>query len=74
MYGYANLGAAREEGREEGKLAFVLCQLRRAVGQILENDSQRTRRLDRDGLAALAEALLDSHATSDLTAWLKRHV
>jgi len=64
----------REEGREEGKLALVLRQLRRAVGKIPENDSQRIRRLDRDGLAALAEALLDFHATSDLTAWLKRHV
>jgi len=53
---------------------LVLRQLRRAVGKIPENDSQRIRRLDRDGLAALAEALLDFHATSDLTAWLKRHV
>ncbi|WP_133511150.1 DUF4351 domain-containing protein [Candidatus Thiosymbion oneisti] len=72
--GYPDLDAVREEGREEGKLAIVLHLLRRAVGPIPENDSQRIRQLDRDGLAALAEALLDFHATSDLAAWLKRHV
>ncbi|WP_089724816.1 DUF4351 domain-containing protein [Candidatus Thiosymbion oneisti] len=68
--GYADLDAVREEG----KLALVLRQLQRAVGQIPEDDSQRIRRLDRDGLTALAEALLDFGATSDLTAWLKRYV
>ncbi|WP_133511033.1 DUF4351 domain-containing protein [Candidatus Thiosymbion oneisti] len=72
--GYPDLDAVREEGREAGELALILRQLRRAVGQIPEQDSQRIRRLDRDGLAALAEALLDFRATSDLTAWLKRHV
>ncbi len=64
----------REEGREEGELALVLRQLGRAVGQIPESEGQRIRRLGRDELAALAEALLDFRATSDLTAWLERHV
>jgi len=32
------------------------------------------RRLDRDGLAALAGALLDFRAKGDLTAWLEHHV
>ncbi len=68
--GYPDLDAVREEG----KLALVLHQLQRAVGQIPENDSRQIRRLDRDGLTALAEALLDFRAKSDLTAWLKRHV
>jgi len=72
--GYPDLDAVREEGREEGKLTLVMHQLQRAVGQIPEDDSQQIRRLDRDGLTALAEALLDFRANSDLTAWLKRRV
>lgn len=76
--GYADLDAVREEGwekgREEGELGLVLRQLGRAMGQIPESDSQRIRRLGRDDLAALAEALLDFREKSDLTAWLERHV
>ncbi len=80
--GYADLEAVQKEGREEGReegrktgqLALVLHQLQRAIGQIPESDSQRIRRLDGDGLVALAEALLDFRAKSDLTAWLERHV
>ncbi len=80
--GYADLDAVREEGwekgrekgREEGELGLVLHLLRRAIGQIPESDSQRIRRLGRDELAALAEALSDFRATSNLTAWLERHV
>jgi len=79
--GYPDLDAVREEGRkegwekgrEEGELTLVLHLLRRAIGQIPESDSQRIRRLGRDGLAALAEALLDFRATKDLAAWLERH-
>ena len=77
--GYADLEAVQKEGREEGRqerreegqktgqLALVLHQLQRAIGQIPESDSQRIRRLDCDGLVALAEALLDFRAESDLT-------
>ncbi|MCB2262364.1 MAG: DUF4351 domain-containing protein, partial [Candidatus Thiosymbion ectosymbiont of Robbea hypermnestra] len=72
--GYADLDAVREEGREEGEQGLVLRLLRRAIGQIPESDSQRIRRLGRDELAALAEALSDFRATNDLTAWLERHV
>ena len=72
--GYADLDAVREEGREAGELALVLRQLQRVIGQIPEDDSQRIRRLDGAGLAALAEALLDFRETSDLTAWLTRYV
>jgi len=68
--GYADLDAVREEGQ----LALVLRQLQRAIGQIPENDSQRIHRLDGDGLAALAEALLDFHEKGDLIAWLEHHV
>jgi len=64
----------REEGRKTGQLALVLHQLQRAIVQTPESDSQRIRRLDGDGLVALAEALLDFRAKSDLTAWLERHV
>jgi len=64
----------RKEGREEGELALILRQLQRVIGQIPEEDSRRIRRLDGDGLAALAEALLGFREKSDLTAWLKRRV
>jgi len=70
--GYADLDAVREEGREEGQLALVPRQLQRAIGHIPENDSHQIRRLDGDGLAASAEALLDFREKSDLTAWLER--
>jgi len=76
--GYADLEALQKEGREEGRktgqLALILHQLQRAIGQIPESDSQRIRRLDGDGLVALAEGLLDFRAKSDLTAWLEHHV
>ena len=76
--GYADLDAVREEGwekgREAGQLALVMHLLQRAIGQIPEDDSQRIRRLDGDGLTALAEALPDFRATGDLTAWLERRV
>jgi len=56
--GYADLDAVREEGwekgKEEGQLALVVHLLQRAIGQIPEDDGQRIRRLDSDGLAALA--------------------
>jgi len=79
--GYADLDAVRGEGKKEGReegwetgqLALVLRQLRRAIGQVPENESRRIGRLDRDGLGALAEALLDFRAKGDLTAWLERH-
>ncbi|MCB2261669.1 MAG: DUF4351 domain-containing protein, partial [Candidatus Thiosymbion ectosymbiont of Robbea hypermnestra] len=64
----------RKEGREAGQLALVLRQLQRVIGPIPEEESQRIRRLDGDGLAALAEALLDFRAKSDLTAWLERRI
>ena len=72
--GYPDLDAVREEGREEGRLAIVLHLLRRAIWPIPETDSRRIRRLDRDGLAALAEALLDFSVKNDLTAWLEHQV
>lgn len=72
--GYADLDAVREEGRKASQLALVLRQLQRAIGQIPETDSRRIRRLDGDGLTALAEALLDFRAKSDLTAWLESRV
>jgi len=72
--GYRDLDAVREEGREEGQLALVLHQLRRVIGHIPEQDSRRIHQLDGDGLTALAEALLNFRATSDLTAWLEYRV
>jgi len=68
--GYPDLDAVWEKG----ELALVLHLLRRAIGKIPESDCQRIRRLGRDGLAALAEDLLDFRATSDLTVWLERHL
>jgi len=72
--GYTDLDAVREEGKEEGQLALVVHLLQRAIGQLSEDAGQRIRRLDSDGLVALAEALADFRATGDLTAWLERRV
>jgi len=72
--GYLPSGGRHAKASLSGGLALVLRQLQRAIGEIPENDDRRIRRLDRDGLAALAEALLDFRATGDLTAWLEHYV
>ena len=77
--GYADLEAVRDEsreeglgvGRSEGALALILRQLERRLGRVAEADLDRVRRLDQDGLAALAEALLDVREERDLTGWLE---
>jgi len=72
--GYRDLDAVlekgREEGREEGELAVVLRQLQRVVGPFPEANRQRIGQLGRDGLATLAEALLEFQTPDDLSAWL----
>jgi len=64
------LEKGREEGREEGELALVLRQLHHTVGPFPEANRQQIGQLGRDGLAALAEALLDFRTPNDLNAWL----
>ena len=75
--GFANLDAVleegRKEGRDQGRLALILRLLERAIGQVSEDDSQRIRRLDRDRLTALADALLSFRKAEDLTLWLRRN-
>jgi len=72
--GYADLNAVLEEGREkgweEGELALVLRQLHRVVWPFPEANRQRIGQLGHDGLAALAEALLEFQTPDDLSAWL----
>lgn len=72
--GYADLDAVLEKGwekgREEGELALVLRQLHRVVGPFPEANRQRIGQLGRDGLAALAKALLEFQTPDDLSAWL----
>jgi len=74
--GYQDLDAVRKEGREEGRKEgqekLVLRLLERRFGQVQERDCQRIHQLGKDGLAALADTLLDFSTTGDLTAWLER--
>jgi len=76
--GYRDLNAVlekgREEGREEGKLALVLLQLQRALGQVPEDMRHRIGYLGHDDLDRLASDLLDFSAPGDLTAWLAHNL
>ena len=72
--GYRDLDAVLEKGwekgRKEGELAVVLRQPHRVVGPFPEANRQRISQLGCDGLAALAEALLEFQTLDDLSAWL----
>ena len=60
----------REEGRIEGELNLVLRQLRRRIGRLTPAQEGQIRNLGNQDLEALAEALLDFSAASDLDLWL----
>ena len=70
-------GAWMPCGRKvEGRVSwhgFCACSNGR-FGSAAEHDSRRIRRLDRDGLIALAEALPGVHQASGLTAWPGRRL
>jgi hypothetical protein len=61
------------EGREEGEIELVLRQLNRRLGALVPRQQQAIRRLTLKSIEALGEALLDFHAKTDLTRWLKSH-
>jgi len=63
----------RREGRYQGEIELVLRQLNRRLGALAPRQQQAIRRLPLTSIEALGEALLDFHAKTDLTRWLKSH-
>ena len=62
-----------EEGTKQGKRDLVLRQLRKRFGSLEPETEARMGELSAERLDQLAEALLDFHSLSDLTAWLDVH-
>jgi hypothetical protein len=63
----------RQEGRHQGEIELVLRLLNRRLGALVHRQQQAIRRLPLTSIEALGEALLDFHAKTDLTRWLKSH-
>jgi hypothetical protein len=64
------LKQGRQEGRQEGEISLVLLQLTRRCGEPGPRLQSRIRKLPSNKIEALAEALLDFKAASELKNWL----
>jgi len=63
----------RQEGWHQGEMELVLRQLARRLGAIPLRQQRIIRNLPATSVEALGEALLDFHARTDLSLWLKAH-
>ena len=68
---------AREEGREEGKIAgernLLVRQLQRRLGELTSNVIMAIEGLNSQGLESLSEAMLDFSSMEDLLNWLAEY-
>ncbi|BAZ31854.1 hypothetical protein NIES4074_43270 [Cylindrospermum sp. NIES-4074] len=67
------LREAREEGRVEGALSFVLRLLNRRLGAIPDELLSQIQVLPLEQIEALAEALLDFATVADLERWFQQN-
>lgn len=69
----SNEQIATEEGRQEGRQAVILRQLRRRLGGLENATERRVCDLGAESLELLAEDLLDFTSVCDLNQWLDRN-